>query len=205
MVGAKVKSLREARCWSQAHLAQASCVNIRTIQRLEAGEPCAHETLLAIAAALEVDVRELNGGGSPAADPGEAARPPVYAKRAAAIGALAAAPCLLFVAVNAMKQWLGIAAPYDALASAGARLMSFETFNLVSPVVFFGGALTALVLCAASQISPRVTRREGVVSIAAIDVRLNAPAMVVLLLSLFGAGALFLYALAEQIASIAPR
>ena len=204
MVGAKVKSLREARCWSQAHLAEASCVNIRTIQRLEAGEPCAHETMLAIAAALDVDLGEL-GAAARVRTADAPIAPRLDPARASAIGAVAAAPCLLFVAVNALKQWLGIPAPYDALASAGSRIVTAATFNALSPFLFFGGALAAVLLCALSQIRPRCSRQSGLLSLQAIDIRLSAPAMAVLLIALLGAGALALYAVAEQLGTIAAR
>lgn len=56
---AKVKTMREERGWSQEHLAAVSDVSVRTIQRIETGRPASFETLKAIAAAIDVDVREL--------------------------------------------------------------------------------------------------------------------------------------------------
>lgn len=55
----RVKPLREARAWTQEHLAEAAGVSLRTIQRLENGSGFASETALAVAAALDVDVRLL--------------------------------------------------------------------------------------------------------------------------------------------------
>src|SRR5947208_3079563 len=57
---ALVRSLREARGWTQAHLAEASGVSLRTIQRLERLHSCSAETRMALAAALGVDSRELS-------------------------------------------------------------------------------------------------------------------------------------------------
>lgn len=205
MAGENVKALREARCWSQAHLAQASCVNIRTIQRLEAGEACSQETMLAIAGALDIDVAALG-----AAQHAVAAEPPAMprrldARRAALLGAIAATPCVVFVGVNVFRQWLGISAPYEALASIGGRIVPLELFDALSPLLFFGGAFAAVLLCASSQVRPRVSRAGRMFSLEAIDVRPNAAAMAVLLLALLAGGGLFLYAAAEQIGTIAAR
>lgn len=54
--------LREARGWTQEHLAEASGLSVRTIQRIEAGEPPAQETLLALAATFDLSVVDLEDG-----------------------------------------------------------------------------------------------------------------------------------------------
>ena len=59
MSGDRVRELREVRCWSEAHLADATRLNVRTVQRIEAGEPCSYETMMGLAAALGVDVATL--------------------------------------------------------------------------------------------------------------------------------------------------
>ncbi len=56
----KIKALREARAWSQAHLAEAASLSLRTVQRVEAEGNASAETRLAIAAALDVSVDDLN-------------------------------------------------------------------------------------------------------------------------------------------------
>lgn len=56
----KIRALREARAWSQAHLAEAASLSLRTVQRVEAEGTASAETRLAIAAALGVSVDELN-------------------------------------------------------------------------------------------------------------------------------------------------
>jgi len=58
--GEKIKALRETRAWSQAHLAEAASLSLRTVQRVEAEGTASAETRLAIAAALGVSVDELN-------------------------------------------------------------------------------------------------------------------------------------------------
>ena len=56
---AKIKRWREERHWSQEHLAQLAGIGLRTVQRIESGEPAAPESLKALAAAYNVDVMAL--------------------------------------------------------------------------------------------------------------------------------------------------
>lgn len=58
--GEKIKALREAKAWSQAHLAEAASLSLRTVQRVEAEGTASAETRLAIASALSVSVEALN-------------------------------------------------------------------------------------------------------------------------------------------------
>jgi transcriptional regulator with XRE-family HTH domain len=55
----RIKELRTKRAWSQEELAIASDVSVRTVQRVEKGEPASPDTLKALANAFEVDVTEL--------------------------------------------------------------------------------------------------------------------------------------------------
>ena len=54
--GNRVRALRERKSWSQEHLARASGVSERTIQRVEADGIGSAETRLALAAACAADV-----------------------------------------------------------------------------------------------------------------------------------------------------
>lgn len=55
--------LREARGWTQEHLAVASDLSVRTIQRVEAGHPPSSETLMALASVFNVGVGQLQDPG----------------------------------------------------------------------------------------------------------------------------------------------
>ena len=57
--GDKVRALRDAKSWSQQHLARASGLSERTIQRVELESAGSAETRLALASALDVPVSEL--------------------------------------------------------------------------------------------------------------------------------------------------
>ena len=56
---AKIKRWRQERQWSQEHLAHLAGIGLRTLQRVENGEPASSETLRALAAAYDVDVMAL--------------------------------------------------------------------------------------------------------------------------------------------------
>lgn len=55
----RVRQLRQAKGWSQEHLAQVSGLHLRTIQRLEAGGNMSNESLHALAAVFEVPAETL--------------------------------------------------------------------------------------------------------------------------------------------------
>ena len=55
-----VKKEREERAWPQRQLAEVADVNLRTIQRLEKDGSASFETLMAVAQAFGIDVKELN-------------------------------------------------------------------------------------------------------------------------------------------------
>ena len=56
---AKIKRWREERHWSQEHLAELAGIGLRTLQRIEKGEPASKDTLMALAAAFGVEVLAL--------------------------------------------------------------------------------------------------------------------------------------------------
>ena len=55
-----VQKLRLKRGWSQQQLAEASGLSVRTIQRIENGNPASAESLKCLAAVFEVDFATLN-------------------------------------------------------------------------------------------------------------------------------------------------
>jgi len=54
-----IQKLRLQHCWSQQQLAEASGLSVRTIQRLEAGQPASLESLKCLAAVFEMDSSTL--------------------------------------------------------------------------------------------------------------------------------------------------
>ena len=57
---AKIKRWREERHWSQEHLAELAGIGLRTLQRIENGEKASPESVMALAAAFNVDAMALS-------------------------------------------------------------------------------------------------------------------------------------------------
>lgn len=55
----KIRNERERRAWSQEHLAEASGLSLRTVQRIEVGGNASYETARALAAVFALDVAAL--------------------------------------------------------------------------------------------------------------------------------------------------
>ena len=57
---AKLKALRESRAWSQTHLADASGISLRTIQRIEKSGVASPESVKSLCATLGIQVGDLS-------------------------------------------------------------------------------------------------------------------------------------------------
>lgn len=55
----RIKETREAKQWTQLHLAEAAGISTRTVQRIENGETPSKESLLSLAAAFDVEIETL--------------------------------------------------------------------------------------------------------------------------------------------------
>jgi transcriptional regulator with XRE-family HTH domain len=203
MIGDEVRLLREGRAWTQAHLAEASGVSLRTIQRLERVHSCSGETLMALAAALGVDVRELSDDATPEiASAAHPLWPWLTPIRAASWGTFLALPAVLFVAVNLLKFGAGVASPYDLLAAAGHQLRLGGAFETLSPVLFIGGALAAVALSVATQIRARVEAEGGVRLLSGVGLQIHPWSAAVTLLALVALMALAAYAIGENLPDV---
>jgi transcriptional regulator with XRE-family HTH domain len=186
-----VRELREERCWSQGHLADAAGLNVRTVQRIESGEPCSFETMMGLAAALGVDVAML--------ETRRGRRKAAAIRWRLAFAAACVLPVLLFVLVNVLRSVLGISAPFDAMAVAGGKIISFRTFNFVSPFVFVGGGAAACLAALSSFVRVRTKSNGGSLSITALELRSDWPAIGLAVLALCSLAAVVGYAAMEQL------
>ena len=183
MIGDRVRELREARGWSQAHLAEASGISARTIQRVETRHAYSGETAMALASVLGVPVAELVAPS--AAAPGEHRPlwPAPSPRRAAWIALGLTAPGATFILLNSLKQ-AGIgAAPYDALAALGSRLGIAEQFLRTWTIPLIGMPLLAVVLLAMSLLRVHGRVEGQALSISGFEVRWHPLAAFALLLA----------------------
>lgn len=61
-IGDRLREFRSLKAWTQEQLASTSGVSVRTVQRIERGETPNAETLMALAAAFDVEVGQLKAG-----------------------------------------------------------------------------------------------------------------------------------------------
>src|SRR5688500_3774751 len=66
---AYIRAQRERRAWSQEHLAEATGLGLRTIQRIEKTGAASYESARSLAAVFEVDVADLRVAEAPPAPP----------------------------------------------------------------------------------------------------------------------------------------
>ena len=138
--GEKIKALREARAWSQAHLAEAASLSLRTVQRVEAEGTASAETRLALAAALGVSVDALNAP-APAVEaaPARSGRPDP--------GPLNTALMLSSVGVAMVYLlWMGRGLPPEVASHFGVAGAANNTMSRDGFVVSMAAAMVMLPL-----------------------------------------------------------
>ena len=183
MIGDRVRVLREQRGWTQSHLADASGVSARTIQRVESKHAYSGETAMALAAALEIDVANLVAPG--AAAPGEH-RPlwPAPSPQMAAIIAIVLAAPGASILIAVILSQAGLTnGPMAVLQSFGPWLGFMpKPWSLWIPMLILPTAGAILVVAALVRIYGRVENRS--ITVTGVELRWHPLAVAVLILSL---------------------
>lgn len=150
----KIRELRVSRSWTQEHLATAAGLNVRTIQRAEASGRAGSETLLAIAAALDVPVATLLSPQAPISF-----RPilPIADRGSSILAALVAAPALAFVIGNIAADTRP-ATPVTVALELGAKLPALAVLGGLLASFFIG--LAAQFRVASAERGPSALRLE---------------------------------------------
>jgi len=192
----QIRDLRERKCWSQAHLADAAGVNVRTVQRIEAGEPCSYETMMSLAAALGVDLSAFDQ---------KAVLPNDKQTRLAwrqALAMICLVPAVLFIGLNLLRSIAGVTQPYDAAAAAGGRIISFHTFNVVSPAVFLGGTAAALIAIFPTLLRLRSKKEGRTLSITGVQLKADWMSLALATVALCTIATLVTYAALEWLFTV---
>ena len=166
-----VKRMRAERAWSQEQLAEIADVSLRTIQRVESDGSASRETRMALAAAFDIDIRDLAEPEAALSEPPSPAPSPVNAtpKQYRVVGLIALLAAILSVGASYFSSeqipWaLTTLAPMTAIA--GGLYSGFGWYfsgrtPLSTPArrtVQFGFITCALVLLfSCFSASPRAT------------------------------------------------
>lgn len=201
MIGNRVKELRDRRGWTQIHLADAAEVSLRTVQRMEGRHSHSAETLIAIAAALDVDARNLT---EPSLTASSEQRPLWTAAEPGTAGLIAAAlgaPAAVFVAVNLLKFGGGASVPFDTLAAIGSVLGAAEVFNRAGPLLMVVAPLLGLALVIAACVRPHGCVEGRSVTLTGVELRWHPMAFSAGLIAACTITALAAYAVPENLIS----
>ncbi len=116
----------------------------------------------------------------------------------AGIGFILGLPPLLFVSAAVLKSWLGMGFLFDPLDTFfNPNPQALRVFNLVSPVVFLGGLLLALILNLYPILDVKI-RTENEALVGTVTVKAKLYNVAVAGLSSFLLTTLLLYAFVEN-------
>jgi transcriptional regulator with XRE-family HTH domain len=168
-----IKRMRAERAWSQEQLAEIADVSLRTIQRVESDGSASRETRMALAAAFDIDIRDLAEPEAALSEPSSPAPSPspvnAAPKQYRVVGLIALLAAILSVgasyfSLQQMPWALTTLAPMTAIAGglyAGFGWYFSGRTQLSTPArrtVQFGFITCALVLLfSCFSASPRAT------------------------------------------------
>ena len=203
----KIKQLRKERAWSQAQLADVASLSIRTIQRAEKLGSCSYETLLAIASAFDIDVRELTSLSATISKT-QANEIILFGmkiqtrwlspRKSFLLGIIIMLPAVYFLAANVLKYNFGISFKHDSLNILYSNESVFRIFNSASPFIFLGGLLTALTVNLLPMLSINIESAKGTLK-SSMALTPKLANMVIVIISLFAFTFMFGYAVVENL------
>ena len=169
----RIRDLRLQRSWSQEYLAGTDGLSLRTVQRVESGYACSAETLLALSAALQIQVAELTEL-IPPPTPDDGRFLGLTAKQSAWIGLGTALPALAFVAANLSNQMWNATWAIHYLSTVAPPL------GLDSPIIILGGLILALLLNVFWIVRFEIHRRGAGIVLDGLQLRLTIGPVLVL-------------------------
>ncbi len=207
-----VKSLRKHRAWSQSHLAEVADISVRTVQRFERTGVCSDETMLAMAAALGVEVSSLHRTFAVPETEIDLEMLPgisVTGRQAVAWGAVLVLPTALFISSNLLKFHFDAPGLFEFFIRMGefTRLDQLSAF-LIHPLLLLGGPFIAVILALLAQVHIIGKRAQGGFQVSGIHVAFHPGSAFILLLAASALVVLISYVafgnLAEWIIEMAP-
>lgn len=169
----KIKKLRMEKAWSQAQLAEVSSLSIRTIQRVELNGKCSYDTLLAIAAAFDIDVKELTALSNNNINSESKFSFHLFglklnfgwlrSRTAFITGIFLLLPACYFITASVLKYNFGISFLFNPLEIFYSSPQIIKYFNLISPVIFLFGLTSAIVINILAMFSIKLWRENSVI------------------------------------------
>jgi transcriptional regulator with XRE-family HTH domain len=162
----KIKELRLERSWSQSQLAVVASLSLRTVQRVELSGKCSKESLLSLASAFDIDVRELtdlipNTGSMISILGYNLPTSWLDSNRTVLIGIIIMMPAVYFVSANILKYGFGISFLAEPLDVFYLNTDILKIFNFISPIIFLGGLALAFLLNIMVLLSINVSMKSG--------------------------------------------
>ena len=203
----KIIQLRRERAWSQAQLAEIASLSIRTIQRAEKLGSCSYETLLAIASAFDIDVRELTALSTkikktPANEVKifgmKIQTHRLNSRKSFLLGIIIMLPAVYFLVANVLKYNFGISFMHDSLNILYSNESVFRIFNSISPFIFLGGLLSALGVNLLTMLSINIESAKGTLK-SSMALTPKLANMVIVIISLLAFTLMFGYAVVENL------
>ena len=193
-----IKKTRIERSWTQAQLAYASGLSERTIQRIEQNGKCSFETMLSLAAAFDIDVKELTKHLPEIESSKSLNILSISPTQKAVIGIILMIPAFYFFMSNVLYYEFGFLYVFRVEELFYTNPDNFALFNLISPIVFIGGLGFSMLINLDAVISFRFKRQErGLIS--AIQFHPHLLNLVIIAISLFTLSAMLGYAFVENV------
>jgi len=199
--------MRVERAWTQQQLAEISSLSLRTIQRAEKHGNCSYETLLAIASAFDVDVRELTRFQIFSSENSEQGiflfgikffKSNFNAKISLIIGIIIMLPAVYFLVANVLNYNFGISFMHDSLNILYSNESVFRIFNSISPFIFLGSLFTAFTINLLTMLSLNIKYTGGKLK-SSIALTLKPANLIVVAAALLAFSTMFGYAVIENI------
>lgn len=198
----KIKELRLERAWSQAQLAVVASLSLRTVQRVELTGKCSKESLLSIASAFDIDVRELTDlvpfTGNAISIFGY--NLPTFwldTNRSLLIGIIVMMPAVYFVLANILKYVFGITFLAEPLEVFYLNTDILKVFNLISPIIFLGGLGLAFLLNIIVLLQINVSIKNGKIH-SAFSITPGIANLIIVIACMLFIGTLLVYAIGEN-------
>ena len=203
LLAKKIKGLRLERAWSQTQLATIASLSIRTIQRVELSGKCSQESLLSFASAFDIDVIELTRliplpDGEISLFGYKLPTSWLNTNRSLLIGIFVMFPALYFIVANILKYGLGVSFLAEPLEIFYLNADILKVFNFISPIIFLGGLLMALVLNILVMLSFSVSMKSGKIH-SSFSITPRAANLIVVITCLVFLGTFIIYTLGENL------